>query len=115
MSTFSTSLGTLEFQDHSGGWREQATADVSTRAFPGGSYAISIGGQREIQRTVGMLLDSLEDYRSLVRMRGYRGTLLIDGWDDFAVAVVLKSCSPDPLFADGQVMARADFILEPES
>lgn len=115
MSTFSTDDYTLTFQDAAAGWREQADSDVSTRGFPGGGYALSIGGTRGIQRSLSMLLDSVDDYRTLVAMRAARGFLQIDGWDMTEVAVVLKSCSPEPVFADGRVMARADFILEPDA
>jgi hypothetical protein len=115
VSYFSTDLESITFQDAVAGWREQATADVSTRAFPGGTYAISIGGRREMQRSVGMLLDSIDDYRTLLGMLAARGVLLIDDWDTTEINVVMKSCSPSSMLANGQVLARADFIVEPDS
>jgi hypothetical protein len=46
---------------------------------------------------------------SFALLRGKAGTLVIDHWD--SVGAVLKESDPDPPRADGQVKARASFVL----
>jgi hypothetical protein len=116
MSVFSTDSGRVTFTDSADGWSEKADSDVSTRGFAGGDgYALSIGGQREVSRSVTMLVDSRDDYRALLRMRAQRGSLQIDDWDDAEVAVVLKSVSPSPPFADGTLLVRCEFVVESDA
>ncbi len=94
------------------GWSEPATSAVSVRGFPGGdNVAISLGGQREVTRTVTMLFRNRSDYIIVVTNRGNDGgTLTIDNWD--SVDAILKEINPDPPFPDGRIKARATFILK---
>lgn len=92
-------------------WSEPATSAVSVRGFPGGdTVAISLGGQREVTRTVTLLFQNRGDYITFVTNRGNSGgTLTIDNWD--SVGAILKEASADPPFPDGTIRARAQFIL----
>ena len=93
-------------------WSETATSSVSTRGFPGGdTVAISLGGQREVTRTVTCYFTSRGDWITFVTNRGNDGgTLTIDNWD--SVAAILKEASADPPLPDGRIRARATFILK---
>jgi hypothetical protein len=94
------------------GWSEPATSAVSTRGFPGGdTVAISLGGQREVTRTVTLLFSNRPDYIRAVLARGQDGgTLTIDNWD--SVAAILKEISAEPPLQDGRIKARATFVLK---
>lgn len=106
------SFGAAGFTALEDGWSEQATSAVSVRGFPGGdNWAISLGGQREITRTVSCLFADKNAYLTFVLLRGTEAALSIDVWDPSPVDAVLKECNPDPPRADGQVVARASFIL----
>lgn len=91
-------------------WSEPATSAVSVRGFPNGnSVAISIGGQREVRRTVTCLFDNRDDYIAFVLSRALVRGLTIDKWD--TVDVVLVDASPEPPLTDGRIKAKATFIL----
>lgn len=113
MSNFSVSgAGSVDFTALEESWSEPATSAVNVRGFPGGDrVALSIGGQREVTRTVTCLFTDRGQYVSFALLRGLDppGTLTIDNWD--SVGAVLKDCNPDPPRRDGQVIARATFIL----
>lgn len=113
MSSFSVSgFGSVSFTALEDGWSEPATAAVNTRGFPGGNnVAVSVAGQREVTRTVTCVFTDRGQYVSFALLRGRPtpGTLVIDNWD--SVGAVLKESNPDPPRADGQVVARAQFIL----
>lgn len=111
MSSFSVSgSGAVSFIALEDGWSEPATAAVNVRGFPGGNnVAVSLGGRREVTRTVACVFTDRSQYVSFALMRGAVGTLVIDNWD--SVGAVLKESNPDPPRADGQVIARAQFIL----
>lgn len=113
MSTFTVSgAGSVTFTALEDGWSEPATSSVNTRGFPGGNnIALSIGGRREVTRTVTCVFTDRGEYVTFALMRGEPspGTLTIDNWD--TVSAVLKESNPDPPRADGQVVARAQFIL----
>lgn len=93
------------------GWSEPATSAVSVRGFPGGdTVAISLGGQREVTRTMTLIFTDRGDYITFVTNRGNSGaTLTIDNWD--SVSAILKECNADPPLIDGRIRARATFIL----
>lgn len=94
------------------GWSESATSAVSIRGFPGGDdIAVSLGGQREVTRTVSCLFNTRGDWINFVVQRGLAGTLQIDNWDPSPIDAVLKEANPDPPRADGKVQARAQFVL----
>jgi len=96
------------------GWSETATSAVGIRGFPGGdNIAVSLGGQREVTRTVKCRFNSRGDWINFVIQRGRQGTLVIDNWDPFpgGVGAILKEASPDPPMLDGSVEARASFVL----
>jgi len=104
------SVGTVTFTAVEDSWAEPATSSVNVRGFPGGdSIAISLGGQREVTRTVTCVFVNRGDYVSFALLRGKVGTLVIDAWD--TVGAVLKESSSEPPRADGQVSARAQFVL----
>lgn len=113
MSTFAVSGGgSVTFTAIEEGWSEPATAAVNARGFPGGNnVAVSIGGAREVTRTVTCVFSDRGQYVTFALMRGdpSPGTLTIDNWD--TVSAVLKETNPDPPRMDGQVVARAQFIL----
>jgi hypothetical protein len=110
MSSYDVGGGAVTFTATEDGWAEPATAAVSVRGFPGGdSVALSLGGQREVTRTVTVYFADRGSYVSFALMRGKVGTLVIDNWD--TVSAVLKESNPDPQLPDGQVRARAQFIL----
>ncbi len=102
--------GSVTFTAIEEGWSEPATSAVAVRGFPGGNnVAISLGGRREVTRTVSCVFTDRGQYVSFALMRGAQGTLTIDNWD--SVGAVLKESNPDPPRRDGQVIARAQFIL----
>ncbi len=104
------SVGSVDFTALEDGWSEPATSAVSVRGFPGGdAIAISLAGQREVTRTVSCLFPTRGQYVSFALLRGKVGTLVIDHWD--TVGAVLKESNADPPRADGQIAARAQFIL----
>jgi hypothetical protein len=111
MSSFSVpASGSVTFTALEESWSEPATSSVNVRGFPGGNaIAISLGGQREVNRTVSCLFTDRGQYVSFALLRGKAGTLVIDHWD--SVGAVLKESDPDPPRADGQVKARASFVL----
>lgn len=111
MSSFSVSgSGSVTFTTIEDGWSEPATSAVNVRGFPGGNnVAVSLGGRREVNRTVACVFANRGLYVSFALMRGAVGTLVVDNWD--TVDAVLKESNPDPPRADGQVVARAQFIL----
>ena len=99
------------FQALEDGWSEVATSSVNTRGFPGGdAVAISLGGQREVTRTVTLLFANRGDWITFITNRGNSGgTLTIDNWD--SVGAILKEGNPDPPLLDGSIRARCTFIL----
>jgi len=113
VSSFSVSgFGSVSFTALEEGWSEPATSSVNTRGFPGGNnVAVSVGGQREVTRTVTCVFTDRGQYVTFALMRGQptTGTLVIDHWD--TVSAYLKETNPDPPRMDGQVVARAQFIL----
>ena len=113
MSSFSVpGFGSVSFTTIEEGWSEPATASVNVRGFPGGNtVAVSIGGQREVSRTLTCVFTDRGQYVSFALLRGrpIPGTLVVDNWD--TVSAVLKESNPDPPQTDGQVIARAQFIL----
>lgn len=111
MSSFAVSgSGSVTFTALEDGWSEPATASVNVRGFPGGNnVALSLGGRREVTRSVACVFADRGQYVTFALMRGAVGTLTIDNWD--SVGAVLKESNPDPPRADGQVVARAQFIL----
>jgi hypothetical protein len=105
-----TSYGGVAFIALEEGWSEPATSAVSVRGFPGGNnIAISLAGQREVTRTVSCQFANRGLYVTFALLRGAVATLQIDNWD--SVPAVLKESNPDPPRADGQVIARAQFVL----
>jgi hypothetical protein len=108
MSTY----GGVDFDTDSAGWSEPATSAVSVRGFPGGNnIAVSLGGQREVTRTVTCIFPNRGQYVSFALLRGQVHSLLIDNWDTGPLDAVLKEANPDPPSGDGHVTARAQFIL----
>jgi hypothetical protein len=108
MSTF----GGVDFTAVEDGWSEPATSAVSVRGFPGGNtIAVSLGGQREVSRTVTGVFPTRGQYVNIVLLRGQEHTLTITGWDTGPVNAVLKESNPDPPRTDGQVVARLQFVL----
>jgi hypothetical protein len=107
-----SSYGGVDFDTDEAGWSEPATSAVSVRGFPGGdNIAVSLGGQREITRTVTCIFPTRGQYVNFALLRGQVHQLLIDDWDTGPVDAVLKEANPDPPRADGQVVARGTFIL----
>lgn len=105
-----SSYGGVTFDALVDGWAEPATSAVSVRGFPGGNnVAVSLGGQREVNRTVTCLFPTRGEYVNFALLRGAVATLVIDGWD--SVSAVLKEASPDPPLMDGSIKARAQFVL----
>lgn len=107
-----SSYGGVDFGTDEAGWSEPATSAVGVRGFPGGNnIAVSLGGQREVTRTVTCIFPGRGQYVNFVLLRGQVHPLLIDGWDTGPLNAVLKEANPDPPRTDGQVSARATFIL----
>lgn len=105
-----SSYGGITFTATEDGWSEPATSAVNIRGFPGGNtIAVSLGGRREVTRTVTCLFPNRGQYVSFALLRGAAASLVIDNWD--TVTAVLKESNPDPPRADGQVQARAQFVL----
>jgi len=112
MSTYTTYLGTVSFTATTAGWSEPAGSDVDVIGFPGGNaVAISISGQRETRRGFKALFADVAAFKSCRDMRAKQGTLLVDNWDITAVNAVLTRIAPDPILADGKVLATIEFIL----
>lgn len=112
MNSFTTNTNSVTFDTDSASWAEPASAAVEVKGFPGGdAIAVSLGGQRELTRTVTLVFSSVSAYRSLVAMRGRQGWLTIDNWDSGSVSAVLKQTSPQPPGSDGSVAAQAQFVL----
>jgi hypothetical protein len=112
-ATFTTVAATVTFGANATSWAEPATAEVSTRGFPGGdSVAISLGGQREITRTFGFECDTLAAFKLLRSMRGKLGSLTVGEWDTVgAVGAILRTISPDPPTNNGRVYGTVQFVL----
>lgn len=107
-----SNYGGVDFDTDVAAWAETATSAVSIRAFPGGdNIAVSLGGQREVTRTVTCIFPGRGQYVNFILLRGQVHSLLIDDWDSGPVDAVLKEANPDPPFADGRVQARAQFVL----
>lgn len=107
-----SSYGGVDFDTDSAGWSEPATSAVGIRGFPGGdNIAVSLGGQREVTRTVTCIFADRGQYVSFVLLRGQVHDLLVTGWDPTPLSAVLKEANPDPPQTDGKVQARATFIL----
>lgn len=107
-----SSYGGVDFGTDIAAWSEPATSAVSIRGFPGGDrIAVSLGGQREVTRTVGCVFPTRGQYVTFALLRGQVHSLIIDGWDPGPVNAVLKESNPEPPRADGQVIARAQFVL----
>lgn len=105
-----SSFGGVAFDALVEGWSEPATAAVSARGFPGGNnVALSLGGQREVTRSVTCVFADRGSYVSFALLRGTVQTLVIDNWDTNSAA--LKESNPDPPSLDGTVKAKAQFIL----
>lgn len=105
-----SSYGGESFDALEEGWSETATSAVNVRAFPGGdNIALSLGGQREVTRSVTCVFDDRGAYVRFVLLRGSVHSLTIDNWD--TVDAVLKEANPDPPRADGRVLAKAQFTL----
>lgn len=108
MSTY----GGVDFDAIEDGWSETATSAVSVRGFPGGdNIAVSLGGQREVTRAVTCVFPTRGQYVSFILLRGQEHSLLIDNWDTGPLNAVLKEANPDPPRRDGQVVAKAQFVL----
>jgi hypothetical protein len=107
-----SSFGGFPFTALEDGWSEPATSAVNVRGFPGGnSIAISLGGQREVTRTVTCLFADRGTYINFVLLRGKDGnSLTIDDWD--TVEAILKEANADPPRLDGTIQARAQFVLK---
>jgi len=112
MSTFQAGGVLCDFVAVKDSWSEPATSAVGIRGFPGGdNIAVSLGGQREVTRTVTCIFAARGDYINFVVQRGRVGDLQIDEWDPAPIAAVLKEANPDPPFPDGRLTARAQFVL----
>jgi hypothetical protein len=111
MSNYNVSgVGSVDFTAVEESWSEPATSSVTVRGFPGGNaIAISLGGQREVKRTVSCVFPTRGQYVAFAILRGKVGTLTVDNWD--SVGAVLVESDSQPPRSDGQVMARAQFIL----
>lgn len=111
-STFTTSLGTVNFTATTDSFAEPANADVSVIGFPGGdAIAISISGQRETRRTFIALFANAADFRLFRSMRSKLGTLRIDNWDTTPQNAILVTTAPLPPYLSGEVASQASFIL----
>lgn len=112
-STFTTSLGEVIFTAHAGGFSEDPKLAYEVVGYPGGNtFDVTVAGQRETRRTVGLHLSSKADYETLADMLGLSGYLLIDGWDINPRAAILVGCKPEAIiYSGGTVMAQGDFIL----
>lgn len=107
-----SNYGGVDFDTDVSGWSEPATSSVNVRGFPGGdTIAVSLGGQREVNRTVTCIFPTRGQYVAFSLLRGQEHTLQIDDWDDVPINAVLKESNPDPPSADGYVVAKAQFIL----
>lgn len=107
-----SNYGGVDFETDEASWSEPATSAVSVRGFPGGNnVAVSLGGQREINRTVTCIFPTRGQYVSFALLRGQEHTLQIDNWDPIPINAVLRESNPDPPSGDGQVVALAQFIL----
>lgn len=105
-------FGGVNFTAEEEGWSEPARAAVAVRGFPGGdSWAISLGGQREIERSITCIFPTRGEYVNFVLLRGQEHQLFVTGWDTGPVNAVLKEANPEPPRTDGQVRAKAQFIL----
>jgi hypothetical protein len=111
-SSYTTNTNTVTFTALQDSWSEQSTTETNVIGFPGGdAVAISIAGQRETTRSFKALFDSVFAYKTLRDMRGKTGWLLVEGWDSTMVNAVLQRCTPDPILADGKVLATLGFVL----
>jgi len=112
MASFSAGGTTVNFTTDTASWSEAATSSVTVRGFPGGDkVAISLGGQREVLRTVTCVFPTRGDWINFIVQRGRVGSLYIDGWDTGSVGAILKEANPDAPLANGEVHARAQFVL----
>jgi hypothetical protein len=107
-----SSFGGVSFIVTNEAFRESAPGRVSVRAFPGGNnWAISLAGQSAVERSIQCLFTDRGQYVSLVLLRGTQQTLFVDFWDTNGIAAVLKNVEASQMFGDGQVLAKADFVL----
>lgn len=105
-----SSFGGVDFEVSTEGWQETAQSQVSVRGYPGGdNIAISLGGQREVRRTMTLHFTDRGGYVNLVLRRGQQDTLAVDSWD--SVGAVLISVTGEALEADGGVRCKAEFVL----
>lgn len=111
-ATFITAQASSTFDADIASWAEPATSEINTLGFPGGdAIAISLGGQREITRTFGVMFASVALYQAFRDQRAKQGWLTLGSWDTSAVGAVLKQVSPEPPGSDGSVHAVAQFLL----
>lgn len=107
-----SSFGGIDFDAIEDGWSETASSAVSVRGFPGGdNVAVSLGGAREVNRSVTCIFPSRGQYVAFVLLRGTEQNLLVTNWDPSPVTAVLKDVNGDPPRSDGKVQAKANFVL----
>lgn len=107
-----TSFGGVTFTALTDGFAEPAKASVTTRGFPGGdNWAITLAGQREVERQMSCLFDDRGQYVNFVLLRGQQHDLLVDIWDGSPVSAVLKDVSAGDTFPSGHIRATANFVL----
>lgn len=111
-STYTTTQATVSFTATADSWSESSGSDVAVKGFPGGdAVAVSIGGQRETRRTFKVLFPTTAAYILFRSMRARQGMLYVENWDTTAVGAILTTTAPDAIQGDGQVVARAEFVL----
>lgn len=112
-STWTCDLGTITFTAHTDGWSQSRKLAYEVIGFPGGNtFDISVAGQREMPRNIGMLLDSLTDYETLETMLGEQGYLHVEQWDSTPRSAMLVAIDPQPtIYNGGYILATGKFIL----
>ena len=107
-----SSFGGVNFTALRDGFNEPAKASVTVRGFPGGdNWAITLAGQREVERTVSCLFESRGEYLQFVLLRGRSELLLVDVWDGGPVQAVLRDVAAGDTFVTGQIRSTASFVL----
>jgi hypothetical protein len=72
--------------------------------------AISLGGQREVRRTVTCIFANYGAYLAFALSRNLVRGLNIDNWGT-SVDAVLEESSAEPPWPDGRIKALAKFVL----
>lgn len=110
MATFSSSAGTVEFTGDYNNYQENREARVAIQEIPGGDvFVADLGGRSPMKISVGMVLLNASVYGLLNASLGLLGTLAIESLDTHDA--ILMKVSKSQTFADGQILATADFTI----